>query len=261
MQLTYALDPDVAYAGLPVNAELEVIESAIALESMNFGYAALRADNADHQDSVRTARRNQVTLVFSADIITSNSIAGTVNGVALTATVFATDHATTMAALGAKIVALLAALATPIVATATVGGASNRTLTIDAEDGSLLAASFVITAGSSQATITITNQTSDLAAQFLGILRFSNQPPRRSDGLAGFAAGDAVPVVRRGIVWVPITSDVAEGAAAYIDYTAGNEGKFTDVTTAPNLAVPTGIFRKAAVASGLSLAQLEINLP
>jgi hypothetical protein len=262
-QTTYNQDFDVAFAGMPVDAEgVEYAETKLALESLDYGKAAMKADvTTTYPNGVRMPKRNQAAAVFSADLVTSNSVAATVNGVALTATVFATDHATTMAALGAKIVAALLALPTPIVATATVGGASNRTLTIDAKDAHVLLASFVVTLGGSQATVTLTNLTSDLAAQFLGILRHSSQPPRTSDGLNGYAANDAVAVVRQGRIWVPISANVSEGDAAYIDFTAaGGEGKFTNVTTAPNVG-PVGVFRADAVTTGLGLAKLEVNLP
>lgn len=261
MQLSYSQSFDQAFAGMPVDADSnEFADSQLALEPLDFGFAAMRADVSTYPNGARGPKRNQATAVFSADLVTSNSVAGTVNGVALTATVFATDHATTMAALGAKIVAALAALTVPIVATATVGGASNRTLTIDAKDAHVLLASFVVTLGGSQATVTLTNGTSDTVDQFLGILLHSNQPPR-PDGTKGYAANDAVATVRQGRIWSPISHDVVEGDAVYIDFQAGSEGKFTNQTTAPNLAVTRAKFRKTALSSGLGLAQVEANLP
>jgi hypothetical protein len=259
MQTNYGFDMDVAFAGMPVDAASnEFAQTKLALESLDFGKAAMRADVSTYPNGVRTARRNLATAVFSADLVTSNSVAGSVNGVALTATVFATDHATTMAAIGAKVVAALLALG--ITAVATVGGASNRTLTIAATDGSVLLASFVVTLGGSQATVTLSNVTSDTVAQFAGVLLHTSQPPRTSDGLPGYAANDAVACLRQGRIWVPITANVSEGEDAYVDFASGSEGKFTNVSTAPNVG-PVGKFIGDAVTTGLGLAKLEVNLP
>lgn len=260
-QVAYDFDPAAAYAGMPVDGNLlKDVRSGIALEKLDFGKAAIRVDITGKASSVRAPKRNQSVNVFSADLVTSNSVAALVNGIALTATVFSGDHATTMAAIGAKIVAEL--LAQDIVAEATVGGANDRTLTITAEDANILISGVIVTLGGSQATVTTTNGTADTLAKLKGLLRFSSQPPRTSDGLNGFEALDSVPVVRQGSLWCPISSDVAEGADVYIDYTAGNEGMLTDVTTAPNLGPIVGAkFAAAGTVSGLGLAPVDINLP
>lgn len=257
MQLSYSQTFDTAIEGMLVDANSdEQVDTALAVENLDFGRAVFRSNDSAKPNSVHQPKRNSATAVFSADLVTSNSVAAVVNGVALTATVFATDHATTMAALGAKVVAALLALG--ITATATVGGASNRTLTIVAKDGHVLLSAFVVTLGGSQATVTLTNGTADTIANFLGITRHSQQPPR-TDGTKGYATKDAVAVVRQGRVWCPVTATVLEGDAVYVDFTTGNEGKFTNVTTAPNVAIPRASFRKGA-ASG-ALAPVEVNLP
>ena len=106
------------------------------------------------------------TITFSADLITSNSVAGKVNGTSLTATVFATDHATTMAAIAAKIAAIDG------VASATVGGSGNRVITVTATAGySLTLADFAVTLGASQATVALATTTAGrTAASELDIL-------------------------------------------------------------------------------------------
>lgn len=256
-QTSYAFEPAQAFAGALVNADdPHKAESAIALEDCGFGLAAMRCDDADKPNTVRIPRRNQSTIALDGALVASNVFNGTINGVALSATTYATSSAATLAVIAGKIDALLLTLG--IISVTTVSGNS---LIIDAEDASVLAASVVITAGSSQATATITNYTSDTLTQFLGVLRHSQQPPRRSDGLPGYAEQDQVAVVRQGMIWVPISSDVADGAAVYIDYTSGNEGKFTDVTTAPNLLVSGAKFRGAWTTAGLGLAQVELNIP
>jgi len=79
----------------------------------------------------------------------------------------------------------------------------------------------------------------------------------RDTGLAAHADGDAVSVLRKGKIWVEVTSDVAVDAVAYVDVAGTDLGKFTDVSSS-NLATG-GIFRTAASSGGLAV--LEINLP
>lgn len=100
--------------------------------------------------STEAARVAQVqTIVFSANLITSNSIACTIDGTALTATVFATDNATTLAALATKI------QATDGVSTAVSDG--SHTITVTAQNAGLPVAitGVVVTLGASQATAAI----------------------------------------------------------------------------------------------------------
>lgn len=84
------------------------------------------------------------TLVFNVDLITGNTVNGSINGVALAPIPFDTDHATTMA----DIATALAANAD--IDTAVVSG---RTITITTLDGTNVTLSgFVVTGGASQAT-------------------------------------------------------------------------------------------------------------
>lgn len=91
------------------------------------------------------------TITFSGSIVTSNSIAGTVNGEELTATVYATSSSATLDALAAKIAAVEG------VASATV---DTLTITVTAEAGYTLSLTgFAVTLGASQATVTIATTT------------------------------------------------------------------------------------------------------
>ncbi len=260
MQLSYAFDMNQAIAGMPVDASFDPkrVESALALEKLEFGFAAFKSTNSAKPRSVRAPKRNAPVIVFAGDLITANVVNGTVNGVAISPITFATDHVTTVTALAAEIVAQL--LLQGIVATAALSG-SNRTITFTVTDANVLLASFVVSAGSTQTTATLTHGTSDTISRFAGLLRYSAQQPRTVDGLAGYAAQDAVALVRGGKLWCPITSDVADGADVYVDMTSGNEGKLTDVTTTPNFALTGLKFKGAWPTAGLGLAQVELNLP
>jgi hypothetical protein len=255
-QLSYGADFEAAYPGMPADSYPMDVVSGIAVEACSFGRAGMRSDDSAKPNSVRVAKRNAPVIVWSGDFVTSNVINGVVNGVAISPITFATDHLTTITALGAEIVAKL--LAQGIVATVALSG-TNRTMTFTVTDANVDFTNFVVTAGSGQVTATLTAPTSDAVADFVGVLLHENQPPRQADGLNGYAAKDSVGLVRKGRIWVEITSDVADNADAYIDRASGAEGKFTDVSTS-NIG-PVGKFRGAAVASGLSIAVLEVNLP
>lgn len=256
MQLAYNQDPAVAFAGMPADGHLLDADSGFAVGKLEFGYAGMRSDDTTKRRSVRTPKRNASTLVFAGDLVTSNVVNGNVNGVPITAITFETNHLTTITALADEIVAKL--LAQGIVATYALSG-TNRTITFAAIDGHVDLTSFIVTAGAGQTTATLTNVTSDALIDFVGILRYDARAPRISDGLPGFDDKDSVALVRKGRIWVPITSDVADNADAYVDVTAGNEGKITDVSSG-NIG-PIGKFRGDWTTAGLGLAVLELNLP
>jgi len=115
---------------------------------------------------VRYAGKKQVqTLVLDADLVTSNVINGQVGGVAISPVTFATNHATTMAAVAAAILA-----ANDNVLSATV---DTRTITVttvqDASDQDLSA--WVVTLGASQATAAVTETVAAINTTELGICR------------------------------------------------------------------------------------------
>lgn len=89
----------------PVNSKVGVMTS---------GYVAVKVDQAVTSDDSVYARHtgtlNVQTIVFSADLIASNSVDTSVNGVALTPTVYATSNAATLTALAASIEATAAVL-------------------------------------------------------------------------------------------------------------------------------------------------------
>lgn len=103
---------------------------------------------------LRFSGKSQVqTIAFSTDLVASNKINLKIDIKAMTEITFATDHATTMAAIAAQILANF-----PQIATCTLGGTNNRTLTLTHVNHGVefLISNVVVTAGASQATATIT---------------------------------------------------------------------------------------------------------
>lgn len=94
------------------------------------------------------------TATFSAALVTGNSIAGTVNGTALSATAFATSSDSTLAALAAKI-ALLEGIKSATVVPVSGNSSDDRVIEIVGEGITPVTGSFTVTGGASQATVTV----------------------------------------------------------------------------------------------------------
>lgn len=246
-QLTYSQTMPSAYAGMKADAGFGYVESKAAAGNVDFGYGVVNGNVS--AGAAKTPKRNTNTLAGSAVLVASNVVNGTVNGVALSATTFATSSAATLAVIAGKIDALLLTLG--IVAVSTVSG--NDIITV-AKDANLIFTSFVITAGASQGTFTPALTTADF---FRGVAIHTHKE-RRADGLVGYAPGDAVSILRKGRVWVKVNNAVAENETAFcVLVDSGEEGLFTNVSTG-NI-VTGGKFMSAAADNGLAI--LEINLP
>lgn len=219
---------DEALAGLAYGCENEVV-SRLAANKVDFG--DLVFVNPGDPDYLSDGVLDEGTLTFSADFVTSNSIVLTINSVAQSAVVFATDHATTFAAVVAK---MAAAGLTVIASDATARTIRVRTV------GVALTVSVAVTGGASQATGTFAAAT----LQLFGVAI-------RTDKIPGYyAANDAVNIMREGLVWVPVSSAVAANATAY--YTSGKV--LTDVSSG-NTAT-TYKFRKGTTGAGLALLEV-----
>lgn len=135
----------------PVNSKVGVLKS---------GYVSVKVDQTIVSGDAVYARHSSTlavqTIVFSADIVASNSIACSVNGDALTATVYATSNAATLTAFAAKIEAHEDVLT----------AVSDGTHTITVTSVSAVAITFTgptVTLGASQATATITTTVAGVA--------------------------------------------------------------------------------------------------
>lgn len=90
--------------------------------------------------------RHVVTLTFSADLITGNSVGMTVNGTPIDAVAFTTDHDTTLEALAVELVA------STVILQATVTGAREITITALNPGVTLAFTAILVSGGASQAT-------------------------------------------------------------------------------------------------------------
>lgn len=80
-----------------------------------------------------------------------------------------------------------------------------------------------------------------------------------STGAVVYADGDAMNVLRKGLIWVVTAGAVAIDVPAFFVNSGSDAGKFDDLDDGSTDAVPGGVFRSATTGAGLAL--LEINLP
>jgi hypothetical protein len=155
---------------LDFNKSAGLYEVNSALNCMVGGCVYVTVDQTVTPDSsvyCRYAGRAQVqTIVFDADIITGNTVAGTVNGTAVSQA-FTVDHLTTMTALAVLIAAVSG------VTSAVVGGAGNRTITVtsSSHETDVTLGTFTVTGGVSQAGNVITETVNSVSDSLIGTFR------------------------------------------------------------------------------------------
>jgi hypothetical protein len=247
LQLGYSLTLRSAIAGLSAFASRvkDVIRSAVAAQNETIPYGT--GVVLDAGGGVRNVRATTATLTFSGVLITANVVGLNVviNGVltALTATTFATDHATTMAAIATKIAAVSG------VASATVSG--NTIIVVGNANTDVRLTGITVTGGSTQATATVPYTSADT---FKGIVMAD---PTRVSG-AGFVQYDEVAYAERTMgVWVPVSENVVAGDAALLDLASATLGQFKK--TAGSTLATGGKFLNAGTSGGLAI--LVLNLP
>ena len=150
--------------------------------------------------------------VFSADFVTSNTINGTVDGVAISQVTFATSHANT----GTLLLAALNALAGVEAILDTTDGTS-RTFLIRKKGVASFVVDFTVAAGASQATDSSTYASGQ---KFRGVAKYATRVPTTIGGSGSFASGEEIAVARLCDIWAASASGLGKGDKAYIT-TAG----------------------------------------
>jgi hypothetical protein len=176
-------------------------------------------------------------VAFDADFVASNTINGTVNGVAIAEVTFTSTHVNTMNLLIAAYEAL-----TGVRAELDTTDGTSRTLLIQVKGGANVTTS-VVTNGASQAVATITYASSQV---YVGISLFNQKYPGE------YEQYDAVNVMTRGKVWCPVLATVKSNDEAYIDIAGAELGYFSSAGVEVNAR-----FRSDATTGNLAL--LETN--
>lgn len=195
----------------------DVIESHLAAENIEPG-DALFGKVGD--DRVFKAHKNVVTLVASANLVSSNKLAAKVNGIDLTAVDFDTDTDTTLGALADEVNSNDSLSEFGIVASVVEG---EKTLIIKGDVD--VSASITVTGGESQATFTATASTD---MKFVGVAVHEELSFKEGNGF--YPKGVAVNVMTYGKIYVPVAdgATVADKTAAYVILSGSGQGKFTD---------------------------------
>jgi hypothetical protein len=254
-QLSYTNEMTQAFAGMKADARFDEVESFQAVSALGFGLGVVRGD-AYPESQARLPNVNNVVITDDAGTFTAGNIVATVNGTVLTQA-WGTDKNTTMTALAAQIAA-------NVNVDTAVYASGTHTITIVANDDIELTISVDVSGITGTMTISSTAHTSNDV--FRGIALQTHQDNRTMPVLGastfsatGYLANDPINVLRKGVAWVETADTVVENAAVYLITTGANKGKFTDDTTSPNIAVPTGKFRNAVTGAGI--AKVEINIP
>lgn len=251
MQTTYATAMTVGLPGMKADLSDDRTLTYYAEEVIYFGRGVTQGAEGN---AARLPNRNVGYIDFSADLVTSNTINLKVNGVAMAQVTFTSNHNTTMAAIATAIEAISN---TDYVATVSAA----RQIKVVNPDGDVLFADIVVAAGASQATGTA-SYTSDEV--FLGIARLDASKEQNTNGVASYAAEDAVSVASKGAFYVYTEETVVPGDPVYMRTYAGSAtelvGQFRKTVDSGD-AVLVSNARWIVGGSADGVAVLEINLP
>ena len=200
--------------GYVASSAPEQIRPAYLQEKVIVGLGIVKSDVTNGQ--YRLPNYNKTKVAFSADFVTSNSIAITVNGTAITQA-FSSNHLTTMNALIAQIEAL-ANISCALDATDT----NSRTFFItQTGDLDAIPTSIAVTAGASQATATVTYDTTDVLR---GIVCANQMLPEDANGLQYVDVKGQADCMTKGERFVYSETAVKPKDAVYLRYKDGGAG-------------------------------------
>jgi hypothetical protein len=256
MQLAYNINMGIANPGMIADAAFDMIESFQAYEVINLGIGIIKRVGSDYQG--RIPRANKAKVVFSGDFSGTDAVTLTVNGTGITSTVFATTHLAMVQAIIAKLNALTTIVLLAYIDTT---DATNRTIYITTLDG--LDSVVTYTASVGGITGTVTKGSSDV----LEGVSVSTMAKEETLGtlLVQFAIGEAIPVMRKGKIYVFPTTAVASGDAVYCRFYVDGTGlmpagSFGNVNTDGLSFIVSDAFWKTTAVAGAP-AILEINRP
>ena len=268
-QNSYPFDMPIGIPGRIADCGFKNTLSPQCLENIPAAVGVMKPFNVDYK--IMLPRNDTASSVFSADLITGNTINATVNGVAITPVVFATSHLATMQAVANAIAAI------PSVASAVVGGANNRTITIISNVGTAtVVSSFVVTGGASQATV---STTASQSGTFFGVTQAIYNKMNYWNPTVGpnltlssgqqmpYFQGEVAPTLTQGRIYVVPEDVVTSNSPVYMRVAPNGAntqlGAFrsdSDGGNAVLIPVTTAIWREGNGVVG-GIAVLELNIP
>lgn len=201
--------PDTALRGVidSNHNEIDSITAAVATLKPGDLIFSYNDENKAYPYCLDTAKT-----VFGGDFVASNTIDGTIDGVAIAQVTYATSHANTMTLLLAAINAL-----SGVEAILDSTDTNSRTILIRKKGIASFVANFTVAAGASQATDTTTYASGQ---KFRGVAKYATRVPGTIGGTGTFAVGESIPVARLCSIWAASASGLGTGDIAYIT-TAG----------------------------------------
>jgi hypothetical protein len=268
-QNAYPFDMPIGIPGRIADCGFKNTLSPQCLENIPAAVGVMKPFNLDYK--IMLPRNDTASSAFSADLITGNTVNATVNGVAITPVVFATSHLLTMQAVANAIAAI------PSVASATVGGASNRTITIISDVGTATNVTvFTVTGGASQATVTTTASQS---GTFFGVTQsiynkmnawfpYTGPNLALSSGAPNpYFQGEVAPTLTQGRIYVVPETVITSNSPVYLRVAPNGLntqlGAFrgdADGGSAVLIPVTSAIWREGNGVVG-GIAVLELNIP
>lgn len=227
------------------------------VDAIPMGVGVAKVIGADYQ--VRLPHQDIVAVTLSAPLSAGNSTVVNLNGLNLSAVVYATSNAATLTALAQLIEAQ------PFVSTAVSNGTD--TITITADQGYAVSATFTTTGGSA---VTWTYAYSNDSVFYGVSIYIQNRQnllgPNGSAGGSPYFPGDAVPVLTRGRIWVVPENTVTSDSPVYwrVVPTMSNPqvGTFRSDSDGGNaILIPNNQVRWIVGASAGGFAVLDINQP
>jgi hypothetical protein len=259
MQTTYSNQHGAAILGMLAESMFKHTDSMICAEALPVARAVMKVPGK--KDQVRLTRPNHATITVSADLITANSTIVTVDGVATTATVYATSHAATMAAIVTKIAAL------STVANAYLDGSNNRIIHVITNLATPTVAAET-TLGATQPTWAAAYTFT--ASDFYGIAQLSQRLEGglpNSDNEASYPNESVSNILRRGRIYVWFeTAFNPDKDTLYVRHTVNGEGTAigqfrNDADTSRAVSLSSLPIRVISYLTAAGMGVVEINLP
>lgn len=258
MQLVYNINQGVANPGMIADASFDMIESFQAYEYINLGVGVVKQVGSDYV--CRLPRANAATIVFSVDLVAADVVSVTVNGVAITPVTYGSSHLATVNAVIAQLLLLTTQVKT---AALDATDTTNRTIKVGSIDGlDAITVASIVHGGAGTAAITNSVSSSDV----LEGISVSTMAKEETLGtlLVQFKPTEAVPVMRKGKIYVTPEVNVASGDPVYCRLLGDGSTKFagqfrntSDSGTA--FLVSSAVWKTTAVAGAVAI--IEINQP
>jgi hypothetical protein len=246
--LNYAIDNVLGNEGMPADSGIFDVISRAAVGELGFGKLAVQGQK-DVECHISLAGQSVVT--FSGNLVTSNVVNAKINGVAINPVTFATDNATTMAAIAEAI-----ETADPgVEATVT----SANVLTVKGLNQASVITDVVVTLGAGQATATVALS---LGRPVLGVTQYDGT---RQEGLQDkkqlFRDKDAVSIRRKGRIIVKPEQAVTPESPVFVRINGTGEigGFRADNASGNAVELATG-FKYMTTRDSNGFVVLEVNL-